>query len=123
MTAEVLLRLNDAAERWQTGGGKDARPQTIFGSAAGGSHAMKSEATDIGQARAPRLLLRMPNDGGMFEHAEQRRGSSLSDFYECNSEGVTFLAALTLLPMFSVCKQSAEGLTANVATWLPPIPA
>ena len=87
MTAEVLPRPDVAAERWRTGGGKNASPQSMFRGAAVGSDAMLSESMESGQARGQWSPLKLPDVEGMFEHAELRNGSSLGDFYECNSEG------------------------------------
>ena len=105
MTAEVLPRPDVAAERWRTGGGKDASPQSVFQGAAVGSDAMLSESMESGQARAQWSPLKLPGVEGMFEHAEQRNGSSFGDFYECNSEG-EFL--LTLHSPGSRCSKLAE---------------
>ena len=88
MTADVLPRPDVAAERWRIGGGKDASPQSVFGGAAVGNDALLSESMENGQARTQWSSLKLLDVEGMFEHAEQRRGSSVSDFYECNSEGV-----------------------------------
>lgn len=88
MTAEVLPRPVNAAERWRTGGGKDASPPSVFGGAALGSDAMLSESMESGQAGALWSPPKVRVGEGMFEHAEQHRASSLSDFYECNSEGI-----------------------------------